>query len=247
MKTRNRIVKEYKRLADAYDRKWAFYIEATTRETIARLPLRAEDRLLDIGCGTGALLHRLAAAHPACHLAGMDPVAKMLEAARHKLSPAVELRQGWAEQLPFADSRFDIVVSCNMFHFIDRPVDALGEIRRVLQPGGRLVITDWCGDYWACRLFEQYQRLLGRAHARIYRARECRRLLEQAGFSVEAIDTYKINWRWGLMTIRCIHAPAWAQQQACSLGYRTMTISTLTRYAVLAAAGGVNRGGDSTS
>ncbi|MES1951870.1 type 11 methyltransferase [Salinisphaera sp. S4-8] len=208
MKTQNRVVKEYKRLANAYDRKWAFYIEATTRETIARLPLRAEDRLLDIGCGTGALLHRLAATHSAGYLAGVDPVAHMLEAARHKLSPAVELHQGWAEQLPFADSQFDTVVSCNMFHFIGRPVEALGEIRRVLQPGGQLVITDWCGDYWMCRLFEQYQRLLGRAHARIYRARDCRRLLERTGFVVEATDTYKINWRWGLMTIRCARVSA---------------------------------------
>ena len=208
MKTRNRIVKEYKRLADAYDRKWAFYIEATTRETIARLSVHREDRLLDVGCGTGALLERLAATQPAAQLAGVDPVPEMLASARRKLPSAVALRPGWAEQLPFDDSQFDIVVSCNMFHFIDRPVDALGEIRRVLQPGGRLVITDWCGDYWACRLFEQYQRLLGRAHARIYRARDCRRLLERAGFAVEAIDTYKINWRWGLMTIRCARAPA---------------------------------------
>ena len=208
MKTENQVVTEYRSLADAYDRKWSFYIEATTRETIARLSLRAEDRLLDIGCGTGALLHRLAAVHPVSRLAGVDPVPEMLEAARDKLSPAIELRQGWAEQLPFADSQFDIVVSCSMFHYIDRPSDALGEIQRVLRPGGQLVVTDWCGDYLACRLFERYQRLRGRAHAQIYRARDCKRLLEQAGFAAVDIDAYKINWRWGLMTARCTRVPA---------------------------------------
>lgn len=88
MKTQNQVVTEYRRLANAYDRKWSFYIEATTRETIARLSLHAEDRLLDIGCGTGALLHRLAAVHPVSRLAGVDPVPEMLEAARDKLSPA---------------------------------------------------------------------------------------------------------------------------------------------------------------
>lgn len=136
MKTQNQVVTEYTSLADAYDRKWSFYIEATTRETIARLLLRAEDRLLDIGCGTGALLHHLAAVHPMSQLTGMDPVPEMLAAARDKLAPAIELREGWAEQLPFADSQFDIVVSCNMFHYIARPADALSEIQRVLRPGG---------------------------------------------------------------------------------------------------------------
>lgn len=198
------VVKEYRQLAGTYDTKWSFYIGVTTRETIARLPLRAEDRLLDIGCGTGALLCRLSAIHPAAQLTGVDPVPEMLATARHKLSPAIGLHVGWAEQLPLADAQFDIVVSCNMFHYIDRPIDALVEIRRVLRPGGRLIITDWCGDYLVCRLFERYQWLRGRAHAQIYRAHDCKRLLEQAGYAAVAIDSYKINWRWGLMTARCI-------------------------------------------
>jgi hypothetical protein len=54
------VVTEYARLAQDYDAKWSFYVEATTRETLARLRPRATDRLLDVGCGSGALLHRLA-------------------------------------------------------------------------------------------------------------------------------------------------------------------------------------------
>ena len=198
------VVTEYARLSKAYDAKWAFYIEATTRETIARLSLAADDRLLDVGCGTGALLHSLSGIHPAAQLTGIDPVPEMLATARGKLSPAVRLHEGWVEQLPFANAQFDVLVSCNMFHYIACPDEALAEMRRVLRPRGKLVITDWCGDYLACRLFDRYQRLRGRAHARIYRARDCKRLLEQAGFAAVKIDNYKINWRWGLMTARCI-------------------------------------------
>ena len=95
-----------------------------------------------------------------------------------------------------------------MFHYIDRPADALGEMQRVLRPGGQLVVTDWCGDYLACRLLERYQRLRGRAHAQIYRTRDCKHLIEQAGFTAVEIDAYKINWRWGLMTARCTRVPA---------------------------------------
>lgn len=196
----NDIIKEYTRLASTYDTKWPFYIEATTRATIARLTLHAADRLLDIGCGTGILLQRLSVIHPVDQLVGVDPVPGMLATARRRLSPEVRLYGGWAEQLPFTDAQFDIVVSSNMFHYIDRPGDALAEMRRVLRPGGQLVITDWCGDYLACRMFEQYQRLRGRAHAQIYRARDCMRLVKEAGYDVVKIDAYKINWYWGLMT-----------------------------------------------
>jgi ubiquinone/menaquinone biosynthesis C-methylase UbiE len=47
----NSIVKEYSRLAEVYDTKWSFSVEATTRETMRRLSLRPTDRLLDVGCG----------------------------------------------------------------------------------------------------------------------------------------------------------------------------------------------------
>jgi ubiquinone/menaquinone biosynthesis C-methylase UbiE len=199
-KWRHHLVEEYARLADTYDTKWSLYIEASTRETIARLPLRPPDRLLDIGCGTGILLDRLAAIHPAAQLVGMDPVPEMLAAARHRLSPAIELYHGWAEQLPFADAQFDLVVSCNMFHYIGRPLDALQEIRRVLRPGGRLVITDWCGDYTACRLVDLYQRTLNGTQMTVYRSRDLTGLAAANGYAVELIDRYKINWLWGLMT-----------------------------------------------
>lgn len=202
---REPVVEKYARLAGSYDRKWSFYIQATTRETIARLPLRAEDRLLDIGCGTGALLHHLSACHPATHLVGVDPVPEMLATARRKLAPAIALHEGWAAHLPFADAQFDVVVCCSMLHYVAEPVGALIEIRRVLRPSGQLVITDWCGDYQSCRMFEHYQRLRGRGHTRVYRAHDCKQLLEASGYAAVQIDTYKINWFWGLMTARCSH------------------------------------------
>ena len=197
---------EYARLAPEYDAKWSFYIEATTRETLARLSLRPTERLLDVGCGTGALLHRLADSHPAARLAGVDPVPEMLAVARRRLPSGIELREGWAELLPFEDESFDVVVSCNMFHYIRQPDAALREMGRVLIPGGRLIVTDWCDDYWACRICGWYLRRFGRAHFKIYRERECLRLLEQAGHRELDIERYKISWLWGLMTARATKA-----------------------------------------
>src|SRR6266850_5099130 len=119
------VVREYAAAAPHYDEKWAFYVEATTRETLARLPIRGTERLLDIGCGTGELLARLAAKYPAARLAGLDPVPEMLAVARSKLSENVDLRVGWANELPWPDAAFDLVVSCNVFHYVTHPVPAL--------------------------------------------------------------------------------------------------------------------------
>ena len=54
------IVSEYTRLSGSYDCRWSFYIEATTRGTLRRLPLETEDQVLNVGCGTGALLNATA-------------------------------------------------------------------------------------------------------------------------------------------------------------------------------------------
>ena len=85
IETADPVVKEYSAAAKEYDRKWSFYVEATTRETLRRLPMRANSHVLDVGCGTGELLSRLAIAYPDATLAGIDPVAAMLEVAKGKL------------------------------------------------------------------------------------------------------------------------------------------------------------------
>jgi ubiquinone/menaquinone biosynthesis C-methylase UbiE len=197
---RHPVVEEYGRLAPSYEAKWSFYVEATTRETLARLTLRPGERLLDVGCGTGALLYAVSQRQPGAQLSGVDPVPEMLAVARRRLPPEVELRAGWAERLPFASGQFDVVVSCNMFHYIREPDAALREMGRVLAPGGRLVLTDWCDDYLACRVCDLYLRLFSRAHFKVYRREECLRLLQEAEYRTVDVDRYKINWMWGLMT-----------------------------------------------
>ena len=194
------VVAEYARAAGRYDEKWAFYVEATTRETLRRTPMTPSARVLDVGCGTGELLRRLRAKYPGAVLAGLDPVAEMLAVAREKLSGREDLRIGYADALPWDGATFDVVVSCNMFHYISHPVAALREMARVLRPGGTLVLTDWCDDYLACRLCNLYLRVTNRAFYKTYRQAECAALLAAAGFTDVRLERYKISWLWGLMT-----------------------------------------------
>lgn len=194
------VVAEYAKAAKHYDEKWAFYVEATTRETLRRLPLNAASRVLDVGCGTGELLRRVRANVPDAVLAGLDPVPEMLDVAREKLSGRDDLRVGYADRLPWNAGTFDVVVSCNMFHYISEPLTALREMARVLRPTGALVLTDWCDDYIACRICNLYLRLTNRAFYKTYRQAECLELLKVAGYEVQSFERYKISWLWGLMT-----------------------------------------------
>ncbi|MCH8846561.1 MAG: methyltransferase domain-containing protein [Proteobacteria bacterium] len=199
---KNPVIDEYTRIAPDYDKKWSFYIDATTRETVARLNLRPTDRVLDVGCGTGSLLYYLVSSYPKAQLSGIDLVPEMLAIARRRLPPSIELREGSVEHLPFEDEQFDIVVSCSMFHYIHNPITALRQIHRVLRSGGQLVITDWCDDYIACRICDLYLRLFNRAHFKTYGKKECLRLLEEADYTEVKVESFKINWLWGLMIAR---------------------------------------------
>ncbi|MGH8289950.1 MAG: class I SAM-dependent methyltransferase [Steroidobacteraceae bacterium] len=202
----NPIRREYARLAPEYDARWSFYIEATTSATLARLSSSPTARILDVGCGTGVLLQRLAQSQPQATLIGIDPVPEMLTVARRRVPLSIALHEGWVEELPFADSDFDLVVSCSMLHYVRQPVVALREMGRVLRPGGELVITDWCDDYLTCRVYSCWLRLTGSSHVKTYSERECRRLLEEAGYSQAQIERYKINWLWGLITAKVVKA-----------------------------------------
>jgi ubiquinone/menaquinone biosynthesis C-methylase UbiE len=157
------------------------------------------DRILDVGCGTGAFLASLAHRFESSQLSGVDPSVEMLSVARDRLESNVVLVAARAEELPFSDESFDAVVSTNVFHFLREPRRALGEMRRVLRPGGRLIISDWCDDFLACRLCDLYLRLFSRSHYRMYGTHSCRRLLDETDFSVNDIERFKISWLWGLM------------------------------------------------
>lgn len=127
---------------------------------------------------------------------------EMLSVAKSKFAEGAAhppLIQGRAEHLPFADGFFDVVISCNALHFVPSPLQALSEFRRVLRPGGWLFVTDWCDDYFSCRLCSFVLRALGREHGRLLGAGECAAFLRRTGFAGERIERFKINWLWGLM------------------------------------------------
>jgi ubiquinone/menaquinone biosynthesis C-methylase UbiE len=148
----------------------------------------APRRILDVGCGTGYLLRRLAARVPtATGLVGVDAAASMIGVAEAAATDErLRFSVGTAEHLPSPDARFDLVVSTTSFdHWADQQA-GLGECARVLAPGGRLVLVDQFSAWLLPTL------LCGRA-GKARTKRTATRLLTSAGFrSVEWHGLYAV-------------------------------------------------------
>ena len=124
--------------------------EGRFREKQLRLAkLQPGERVLDVGCGTGTLAIA-AKKHvgQAGTVTGVDPAAEMIERAMQKARRAgvdVDFRTAAAEQLPFADGSFDVMLSSLMLHHLPKAIRGEGvkEMRRVLKPAGRLLVVDF--------------------------------------------------------------------------------------------------------
>lgn len=196
-----KLLKEYTAIAATYDRRWSAYLDASLSMTLQVVSDLPATRVLDIACGTGLLLKNLAERddHPA--LIGIDRVPAMLDAAKKNIGKQVALLEGEAENLPFDDAGFDLIASTNALHYFPDSITALQEMRRVISPGGSLVITDWCRDYFWMRLLNRILPWTQHAHVHTYSTTELEQKLLENGFKVVSKSRKKINWFWGLMTI----------------------------------------------
>jgi SAM-dependent methyltransferase len=138
------------RFKESSKRGWALFTptEMTTGAVAPRLvrfaQIEAGSRVLDVGCGTGVVA--LTAARGGATVTGVDPTPELLERARQNAAIMridADWHEGDAEELPFGDALFDVVVSQFGHMFAPRPELAVREMLRVLKPGGTIAFSTW--------------------------------------------------------------------------------------------------------
>lgn len=128
--------------ADAYGRFMGRYAEPLAGPFAAYAGVRAGDRVLDVGCGPGALTARLVDTVGVGAVAAVDPSAPFVDAIARRL-PGLDVRAASAEDLPFDDDGFDLALAQLVVHFMSDPVGGLREMARVTRPGGMVAACVW--------------------------------------------------------------------------------------------------------
>ena len=139
----------YDAFAERYDRDRDHGYHKLIDDQAAAIVRRysADKDVLEVGCGTGLVLQRVA---PHCRTAkGVDLSPGMLARARER---GLDVQEGSATALPFADASFDRVLAVTVLCFVDDPARTLAEMARVTRPGGRVIVGElhrW--SIWAAR------------------------------------------------------------------------------------------------
>jgi ubiquinone/menaquinone biosynthesis C-methylase UbiE len=166
-----------------------------------QLLANAHGRVLEIGVGTGlSFLHY----PPDVELAGVEPSPHMLKRARRRaaeLGRKVELVEAPAEQLPFADDSFDTVVSLTVLCAVSDAQGTLGEIRRVLRPGGRFVFLEHVrsDDAQLARRQDRWERPWGWIAGGCHPNRRTLETIEAAGFQIRELEHKELTEVPGLV------------------------------------------------
>ena len=140
--------------AEAYDGFMGRYSRPLSGQLADLASVREGQRVVDVGCGTGALTGELVARLGPRAVAAVDPSSWFVAATRAR-HPGVDVRQAPAEHLPFPDGVFDAAVAQLVVHFMADPVAGLAEMRRVARSDGVVAACVWdhAGDQGPLRLF----------------------------------------------------------------------------------------------
>jgi demethylmenaquinone methyltransferase/2-methoxy-6-polyprenyl-1,4-benzoquinol methylase len=167
----------YKYLSKVYDRVNPFiWNEEMRDEALSLLDVQRGDRVLDVGCGTGFATEGLLRYTDDVH--ALDQSIHQMEKAFRKFGKHDEVRfyRGDAERLPFADDSFDVIWSSGSIEYWPNPVVALREFRRVVKPGGKVLVVG--PDYPKSTVFQK----LADAIMLFYDEQEADRMFSEAGF-----------------------------------------------------------------
>jgi demethylmenaquinone methyltransferase / 2-methoxy-6-polyprenyl-1,4-benzoquinol methylase len=129
------------------------------RFLVSRIDAGPRETVLDVATGTGAVARELIS-QKGCTVVGLDQSPEMLAEARRRLPRSVTLIEGHAEELPFPDGAFDGLTFTYLLRYVDDPAAVLGELARVVRPGGTIAGLEFAVPHGVWRpLWEAYVRV----------------------------------------------------------------------------------------
>ena len=134
---------------------FAKYLEPSAMEFLARLPVQAGTRMLDVACGAGQI--SIPAARAGARVTGVDIATNLIEQARARAqAEGLDARfdEGDAEMLPYEDASFDLVASLFGAMFAPRPERVAAELVRVCRPDGQIVMGNWTPEGFIGQMFK---------------------------------------------------------------------------------------------
>ena len=158
--------------------------------------LSSDDTVLDVACGPGIVAAAFAPA--AASVLGIDLTPEMLELARERCAADgignARFDLGDVTALPYADGEFSRVVCRYALHHVADPTAVVGEMARVCEPGGRVVVADMIvgDDAAAAARFNEAERTRDPSHARSMPEQELVELLRSAGLRPEPVGSYRL-------------------------------------------------------
>lgn len=203
------VQQQFDRVAANYRTSAVHALGEDLAQMVALAGLRGDERVLDAGCGAG---HTAAAFAPhVAEVVAVDFTESMLRqvellAAERGLTN-LTARTGDVESLPFGDAEFDLVVSRYSAHHWPHPAQAVAEFRRVLKPGGRVILSDVVGfdDPTSDTYLNAIELLRDPSHVRDYTEPEWLAFFASAGFTAEIGFRFRIemefeNWTQRMAT-----------------------------------------------
>jgi len=143
---KNLTIKEFTKAAEVYETGHAGIYEMCKDDyPYISSELDKEDYhdLLDCGCGTGPMISLLYEKDSSKHYTGLDITPRMIEVGKSKNLEGVDWIVGDCENLPFEENSFDVIICSNSFHHYPNPQKFFDSVRKVLRPGGRLILQDY--------------------------------------------------------------------------------------------------------
>jgi len=192
---------------------WLLGADKAKQPLIEQAEIKPGLRVLDIGCGTGSMAVLIKRMHPEAEVVGIDPDPSALSVCKSKTNRAglsIEFDRGFADHMPYADASFDRVFSSFMFHHLaaDEKSATLGEIRRVLEPGGSLHLLDFVREHSVHSRTKEHGQLIHR-HGSVAERIEGRMtsLMDEAGF-VDAKELKRAKIFFGPIAYYRANSPA---------------------------------------